>query len=66
METFMVRVWKPGGDERSEGLRGTAVHLSSGQSLTFSEAETLVRFLEEPAAAADNSSTADTAGGDSS
>ncbi len=61
----MVRVWKPGGEERSEGLRGTAVHLSSGQSLTFSEAEALVRFLEEPAAVADNSSTPEAAGSDS-
>lgn len=60
----MVRVWKPGGDERSEGLRGTAVHLSSGQSLTFSEAETLVRFLEEPAAATDATSPPDTTDGD--
>jgi len=60
----MVRVWKPGGDERSEGLRGTAVHLSSGQSLTFSEAETLVRFLEEPAAATGATSPSDTTDGD--
>lgn len=56
----MVRVWKPGGDERPEGLRGTAVHLASGQSLTFSEAEMLVRFLEEPAGAADTISSPET------
>ena len=60
----MVRVWKPGGDERSEGLRGTAVHLSSGQSLTFSEADTLVRFLEEPSAVIDATSPPDTTDGD--
>ncbi len=60
----MVRVWKPGGHERSEGLRGTAVHLGSGQSLTFSAAEALVRFLEEPAADADTTSSPETTDGD--
>jgi hypothetical protein len=45
METFVVRVWKPEGVEPSLGLRGTAVHLSSGTSLTFTEAQTLIRFL---------------------
>ena len=60
----MVRVWKPGSNKRSEGLRGTAVHLSSGQSLTFSEADTLVRFLEEPAAVTDAASPPDATNGD--
>ena len=27
METFLVRVWTTDGDERPEGMRGTAVHL---------------------------------------
>jgi hypothetical protein len=45
METFVVRVWKPDGAEPSLGFRGTALHLSSGTSLTFTEAQTLIRFL---------------------
>jgi hypothetical protein len=45
METFVVRVWKPGAEDRPEGLRGTATHLSSGVSVTFTEPDALVRFL---------------------
>jgi len=60
----MVRVWQPGGQERSDGLRGTAVHLGSGQSLTFSEAETLLRFLAEPPAVTDQTASLDTAATD--
>jgi hypothetical protein len=45
METFVVRVWKPEGAEASLGLRGTAVHLSSATTLTFTDAQTLIRFL---------------------
>jgi hypothetical protein len=47
METFVVRVWKPEGAEPPLGLRGTAVHLSSGVSLTFTEPQTLIRFLAD-------------------
>jgi hypothetical protein len=49
METFMVRVWSPGTGERPEGVRGTAVHLPSGQSVTFSDAATLISFLAREA-----------------
>ncbi len=51
METFLVRVWRPDGGERPEGLRGTAVHLPSGRSLTYTESEALISFLVEAAAA---------------
>jgi hypothetical protein len=51
METFLVRVWTPDGEERPEGMRGTAVHLGSGQTVTYTHAEALIRFLVEAAAA---------------
>lgn len=51
METFLVRVWTPDGDERPEGMRGTAVHLSSGRSRTYTHADALISFLVEAAAA---------------
>ncbi len=44
MDTFLVRVWRPDGEERSEGLRGTAVHVSSGREVTFTEPEALVEL----------------------
>lgn len=47
METFVVRVWKPEEAEPHLGLRGTAVHLSSGSSLTFTDPQTLIRFLAD-------------------
>ena len=47
MDTFLVRVWNPDGYERLEGLRGTAVHLSSGRELTFTEPAALVSFLSD-------------------
>jgi hypothetical protein len=47
MDTFLVRVWRPDGDERLDGLRGTAVHLSSGRAVTFTEPEALVGFLAD-------------------
>ncbi len=47
MDTFLVRVWRPDGEERPEGLRGTAVHLSSGREVTFTEPQALVRFLAD-------------------
>ncbi len=52
METFLVRVWTTDGDERPEGMRGTAVHLGSGQTVTYTHAEALIRFLVDAAAAA--------------
>jgi hypothetical protein len=45
METFVVRVWKPGADDRPDGLRGTATHLSSGVHVIFTEPDALIRFL---------------------
>lgn len=53
METFMVRVWRPNFEERSEGVRGVAVHLGSGRLITFSEPRHLLRFFAEAGAAAD-------------
>jgi hypothetical protein len=53
METFLVRVWTPDGEERPEGMRGTAVHLSSGHSVTYTHPEALISFLVEAAAAGD-------------
>lgn len=41
----MVRVWRPQAAEPADGLHGTAVHLSSGHSLTFTSSESLIRFL---------------------
>lgn len=41
----MVRVWSPDGDESREGLRGTALHLASGRSLTFTGPDELIPFL---------------------
>ena len=45
METFVVRVWKPGAEDRPEGLRGTVMQLSSGVSVIFTEPDALIRFL---------------------
>ena len=59
METFVVRVWKPDGDERLHGVRGTAVHVNSGRSLTFTEETALIRFLVDPGTAGDALATAD-------
>ena len=50
MDTFLVRVWRPDGEERPEGLRGTAVHLSSGREVTFTEPAALVTFLADAGA----------------
>jgi hypothetical protein len=57
METFMVRVWKPGDGERSDGVRGVAVHLGSGRQITFSEPGRLIAFLGEAAAAEEGAAT---------
>jgi hypothetical protein len=51
METFMVRFWKPGDGERSDGVRGAAVHLGSGRQITFAEPGRLIAFLGEAVAA---------------
>ncbi|MEO8897322.1 MAG: hypothetical protein ABI352_07015 [Candidatus Dormibacter sp.] len=53
METFLVRIWTPDGEERSEGMRGTAVHLSSGRSVTYTHAEALISFLGQAASGGD-------------
>jgi hypothetical protein len=47
----MVRIWTPGGEERAEGLRGTARHVRSGLTATFTDAQQLTRFLVETIAA---------------
>jgi hypothetical protein len=47
MDTFLVRVWRPDDDDRLEGLRGTAVHLSSGRAVTFTKPDALVSFLAD-------------------
>lgn len=57
METFLVRVWTPDGAERAEGIRGTAVHLSSGRSITYTRSERLISFLAEAASDADPDET---------
>ena len=53
METFLVRVWTPDGEESPEGIRGTAVHLGSGRSVTYTESEALISFLVRAASAGD-------------
>jgi hypothetical protein len=47
METFMVRVWTPDGDDWSPGVRGTATHLASGKQVTFSEEAGLIAFIAD-------------------
>lgn len=47
MDTFLVRVWRPDEEDRLEGLRGTAVHLSSGRAVTFTKPDALVSFLAD-------------------
>ena len=45
MDAFVVRIWRPGLGDAPAELRGTAVHLASGRDVTFTESETLIRFL---------------------
>lgn len=62
----MVRVWRPDDDEeRPDGLRGTAVHLSSGASLTFTETTALLTFLAETHSTSESRATTSFAAGDS-
>ncbi len=49
----MVRVWTPGGDEPTQGLRGTAGHISTGTNITFTDAQQLIAFLNQTIAAGD-------------
>ena len=51
----MVRVWRPGGGERMAGVRGMAVHLSSGRQITFADPERLIAFLGEVTTGEDGS-----------
>ena len=53
METFLVRVWTMDGEKQPEGVRGTAVHLRSGLSMTYTEPGALIDFLTDAAAAGD-------------
>ncbi len=50
----MVRVWKPSGEERLEGVRGSAVHLRTGRQITFSQPERLIAFLSADGIADDH------------
>jgi hypothetical protein len=59
METFMVRVWTPDGDDWAPGVRGTATHLASGREVTFTEAAALIAFLEDPDPPAGESGSSD-------
>jgi hypothetical protein len=45
MDAYVVRIWRPGRGGASPDLRGTAVHLATGRDVTFTEPETLIRFL---------------------
>ncbi len=45
----MVRLWTPGGDDWSPGVRGTATHIASGRQITFTEAAGLIAFLSATA-----------------
>ena len=45
----MVRLWTPGGDGWSPGVRGTATHIASGRQITFTEAAGLIAFLSATA-----------------
>lgn len=47
----MVRLWTPGGDDWSPGMRGTATHIPSGKQVTFTEADGLIAFLSGAAPA---------------
>ncbi len=47
----MVRLWTPGGDDWSPGMRGTATHIASGKQVTFTEAAGLIAFLSGSAPA---------------
>ncbi len=41
----MVRLWTPGSDGWSPGMRGTATHIASGKHVTFTEVAGLIEFL---------------------
>ncbi len=60
----MVRVWKLDNGERSDGVRGVAVHLGSGREITFSEPGRLIAFLGEAAVAEDGSASMENASQD--
>ena len=45
METFIVKVWTPGGGEHLDGVRGTAAHVPSGRHIAFTEPSALISFL---------------------
>ena len=44
METFVVRVWKPGAEDRPEGLRGNGDTSGVGREVVYTEPEALIRF----------------------
>jgi hypothetical protein len=58
VESYVVRVWAPAEAEATPGLHGTAVHLRSGERITFSDSAALLSFLaagsRDPAATHDH------------
>ena len=62
VETFVVRVWTPDVEEAQPGIRGVAVHVRSGRTLTYTASSQLVRFLVETAG--DRTASDDRDGGD--
>ena len=47
--TFVVRLWRPpmASEGTAPGLRGVVEHLRSGESLAFSDEDTLLAFLRD-------------------
>lgn len=48
MRSFIVRLWHPLDlADPARGLRGTVVHVGSGRSAVFTDAATLLAFLQQ-------------------
>jgi hypothetical protein len=46
VETFVVRIWQPAGDEYDDGLHGTVEYVRSANSRPFSGRDELMRIIE--------------------
>jgi hypothetical protein len=46
VETFVVRIWQPAGDESDTGLHGTVEYVRSANSRPFSGRDELMRIIE--------------------
>jgi hypothetical protein len=46
VETFVVRIWQPAGDECDTGLHGTVEYVRSANSRPFSGRDELMRIIE--------------------